>query len=258
VAKQQLHSGLAPIDVLTRTELEETLHKGMDGMLRDRYRGMDFIKIPAQFGQGNGGTITLNSGGTTDPYCGPEQGDFWMLNRANVVSSSYATDAAKYILFRGGTPSDPNNALSNRYLLSGQAFTPGASTMNAPAVPASTVAAQNTTSQAYTVVVTGGTATVTTVNGVPVGGGDGTYVVPAYGSIAVTYSVAPTWTWTATQAAAQLGQNQGIAYDPGQKKVYLEPGDQLYAQVFNTTAGVTYILSGEATRVPAEMKGKIL
>jgi hypothetical protein len=257
VAKQQLHSGLAPIDVLTRTELEETLHKGMDGMLRDRYRGMDFIKIPAQFGQGNGGTITLNSGGQTDPYCGPEQGDFWMLCRANVVSSNYATDAAKYVLFRGGTPSDPNNALSNRYLLNGQTFSPGGTTLTAPAVPASTVAAQNTTNQPYTVVISGGTATATLVNGINVGPGDGTYTVPAAGSIAVTYSAAPTWTWTATQLP-QLGQYQGIAYEPGQKKDYLEPGDQLYAQVFNTTAGATYILGGEAIRVPAEMKGKVL
>jgi hypothetical protein len=257
VAKQQLHSGLAPIDVLTRTELEETLHKGMDGMLRDRYRGMDFIKIPRQYGQGNGGTITLNSGGTTDPYCGPEQGDFWMLCRAIVVSSNYATDPAKYVLFRGGTPSDPNNALSNSFVLNGQVFSPGGTTLTTPAVPASGVAVQNATNQPYTVVISGGTATATTVNGVVVGPGDGTYIVPAAGAISVTYSVAPTWTWTGT-VTAQLGQYQGIAYEPGQKKDYLEPGDQLYAQVFNSVAGATYVLSGEAIRVPAEMKGKVL
>jgi hypothetical protein len=181
MAKQQLHSALAPIDILTREELEATQQKGMDAMLRDRFRGMDFIKIPAQFAQGNGGAVQLNTGGMTDPYCGPESGDFWMLVRAVVVSSAYSTDAAKYVLFRGGTPSDSANSLSSRYLLDGQAYS-------------------------------GGT----------------------------------------------LGQNQGIAYAPGQKKIYFEPGDQLYAQVFATTIGNTYILTGEAVRVPAEMKGKIL
>jgi hypothetical protein len=181
MAKQQLHSALAPIDLITREEMDESMHKGMDGMLRDRFRGMDFIKIPTQYGAGTGGTIQLNIGGGMDPYCGPEQGDFWMLIRAMVVSSVYASDAAKYVLFRGPTPSDATNALSGRYLLDGQVYGGGA-----------------------------------------------------------------------------LGQNQGIAYAPGQKKVYFEPGDQLYAQVFSTTVGNTYFLIGEAIRVPAEMKGKIL
>jgi hypothetical protein len=69
-----------------------------------------------------------------------------------------------------------------------------------PAVPASGVAQQNTNSYPVTVVVSGGTATVTTVNGVVVGAGDGTFVVPAYGSIAVTYTVAPTWLWSSATA----------------------------------------------------------
>jgi hypothetical protein len=65
-----------------------------------------------------------------------------------------------------------------------------------PAVPASTVAQQNVNGYPVQVVVSGGTATVTTVNGITVGAGDGTFVVPAYGSIAVTYSLAPTWAWS--------------------------------------------------------------
>lgn len=177
MAKQQLHSGLAPIDVLTRTELEETLHKNMDAMLRQQYRGVDFIKIPVQFGAGNGSGIQLNVAGQSDPYCGPEQGDFWMLIRLNVVSSAFLTDTAKYVVFRGGTPSDTVDSTQMRYLL--------------------------------------------------------------------TTGVAG-------------GQTQGIPYEPGQKKVYLEPGEQLYAQVFNTTIGNTYMMVGEAIRVPAEMKGKLL
>jgi hypothetical protein len=65
-----------------------------------------------------------------------------------------------------------------------------------PAVPASTVAAQNTSSYAVSVVISGGAATVTTVNGIVVGAGDGTYLVPSGGSIAVTYTIAPAWVWS--------------------------------------------------------------
>jgi hypothetical protein len=65
-----------------------------------------------------------------------------------------------------------------------------------PAVPASTVAAQNTNAYPVTVVVTGGAATVTTVNGIVVGAGDGTFLVPSGGSIAITYTVAPAWAWS--------------------------------------------------------------
>jgi hypothetical protein len=73
-----------------------------------------------------------------------------------------------------------------------------------PAVPPSGVGQQNPNAFPVTVVISGGTATVTVVNGLTVGPGDGTYVVPAYGSIAVTYSVAPTWVWSNAQSAALL------------------------------------------------------
>jgi hypothetical protein len=69
------------------------------------------------------------------------------------------------------------------------------STMAAPAVPASTVAVQNTNTVPVTVVITGGTMTAVIVNGVTVGTGAGTYVVPVAGTISMTYSVAPTWAW---------------------------------------------------------------
>jgi hypothetical protein len=66
-----------------------------------------------------------------------------------------------------------------------------------PAVPASTVPVQNPNAFPVNVVVAGGTVTSVSVNGVVVGAGDGTFVVPAFGSIAVTYSVAPTMVWSA-------------------------------------------------------------
>jgi hypothetical protein len=65
-----------------------------------------------------------------------------------------------------------------------------------PAVPASGTPATNTSPVAATVVVSGGTVSNVVVNGVSVGTGDGTYTVPSGQSITLTYSAAPTWTWT--------------------------------------------------------------
>jgi hypothetical protein len=65
-----------------------------------------------------------------------------------------------------------------------------------PAVPASTTPVTNTSALPATVVVSAGTLTNVSVNGATVGTGDGTYTVPPGGTIAITYSVAPTWTWT--------------------------------------------------------------
>jgi hypothetical protein len=92
-----------------------------------------------------------------------------------------------------------------------QAFSFGAPAIAQPAVPASTAAAQNVNAFPVQVVITGGTATVTTVNGVVVGTGDGTYVVPAYGSISVTYSAAPTWVWSAAAAAGDTATWNGTS-----------------------------------------------
>jgi hypothetical protein len=72
---------------------------------------------------------------------------------------------------------------------SGQGF-------STPAVPASTTPVTNTSPLPASVVISAGTLTNVSVNGVTVGAGDGTYTVPAGATIAVTYSVAPTWTWT--------------------------------------------------------------
>jgi hypothetical protein len=69
--------------------------------------------------------------------------------------------------------------------------------MAAPALPASTVAQTNTSGQNALVTVSGGTVTVVSVGGVPVGSVAGTFLVPAGGTIAVTYAVAPAWTWLA-------------------------------------------------------------
>lgn len=267
---QRIHNGLGPIDVLTKIELEEVHHKGIDRLLRARYEGVEAQRIPTVHAQGNGGVLQLGALSAGDPDLGPAEGDIWMLRRV-LVASNFITNQANfgvaladyYQVFRGSAPSDIANSYNPQYLLDGITYTAGngVTTIGAtPAVPASTVAAQNTSNQSYVVVVSGGTATVTTVNGVVVGGGDGTFTVPAFGSIAVTYSVAPTWTWTPTEATspATIGERVGIAYNAGTKSVFIQPGEQIYAQVFGSVAGVTYTLTGEAIRVPAEMKGKLL
>src|SRR3984957_7924549 len=163
--KQHLHSHLAPIDVLTRVELEETMTSKMDTYIRDLYRGVSYHEE-----NGNG------DGALKIAIQGPESGYAWSVK---IVSAQMTAIA-------GTVPSQP-------------------------AVPASTVAQQNTNNFPVTVVISGGTATSTSVNGVVVGGGDGTFVVPAFGSISVTYSVAPTWLWTGVASpdtlAVFLGDN---------------------------------------------------
>jgi hypothetical protein len=67
--------------------------------------------------------------------------------------------------------------------------------LTAPAVPLTTVAQANASAFPVAVTVTGGTVTVISVNGVASGLTSGIVVVPAGGTVAITYSVAPTWTW---------------------------------------------------------------
>lgn len=271
---QRLHSAFAPIDVLTRLDLEAMQHQWLEEAMRTKLRGLDAMRLPRVIGNGNGTTIQLFAN-ANEAAAGPEQGDIWMVRRV-IVKSSSLLDSAKYTLFKGSTPSDIVNSYGSLQLLDGQVVSPpvGASpiftTQVAPAVPASTVAAQNNTNQNYSVVISAGTLTQVSVNGIVVGTADGTYIVPPGGFISITYTVAPTWTWTATQTSPYftgstvpgssftLGQNVNIGYYPGTKAVLLQPGEQIYAQLTGTILGAQYLLEGEGIRVPAEMKGKVL
>lgn len=65
-----------------------------------------------------------------------------------------------------------------------------------PAIPASTVAATNTSARGMFVEVTGGTVTAVKVDTVTVGARvSGLFYVRPGSTIALTYSVAPTWQW---------------------------------------------------------------
>lgn len=54
------------------------------------------------------------------------------------------------------------------------------------------------------------------------------------------------------------GKAVNTGYYPSRRSVLLQPGEQIYAQVLTPTSGITYVMEGEAIRVPAEMKGKVL
>jgi hypothetical protein len=64
-----------------------------------------------------------------------------------------------------------------------------------PGVPATTVPVVSTFNYTVKVTITGGTMSNVVINGVSVGTGAGTYILPAFGTITLTYTVAPTWNW---------------------------------------------------------------
>jgi hypothetical protein len=78
-------------------------------------------------------------------------------------------------------------------------FSLTAATVSSPAVPSSGTATTNlvtnSTGTVVAVTITGGTLTFVYVNGVQAGTTAATYLVPVAGTISITYSVAPTWTW---------------------------------------------------------------
>lgn len=65
-----------------------------------------------------------------------------------------------------------------------------------PAIPASTTPVTNNSGRNMFVEIAGGTVTVVKVDGVTVGARvAGSFFVRAGSTIAITYSVAPTWQW---------------------------------------------------------------
>lgn len=98
------------------------------------------------------------------------------------------------------TTNIPANA--SRYRITDNAGINPKGNITTPAVPASTVAATNTTGYRATVYVKAGTLTVVTINGVSINqtATAGTafpipHLLDPGGTIAITYSVAPTWVW---------------------------------------------------------------
>lgn len=117
---------------------------------------------------------------------------------------------------------------------------------SAPVVPATTVAATNPARIAATVVVTGGTVTNVVVNGVSVGTGDGTYTVPGGATIALTYSAAPTWTWTWQTLYGGQAYLQAIAFTGTSATVTIQeaPDNSTWA----TLATFTAVTAGQTSQ----------
>lgn len=103
-------------------------------------------------------------------------------NQANSFAAEWG------VLLTAGKRTD-NAATNGTGVDQGNGFT-------TPAVPASTTPVTNTSPLPATVVISAGTLTNVSINGATAGTGDGTYTVPSGGTISITYSVAPTWTWT--------------------------------------------------------------
>jgi hypothetical protein len=78
--EQRMHSALAPIDVLTRAELDATLTHRFDSFIRDWYRGEDYVEYN---GNGNGATILS--------LPGPDSGYAWALKTVALVVNSGCT-----------------------------------------------------------------------------------------------------------------------------------------------------------------------
>lgn len=77
-------------------------------------------------------------------------------------------------------------------------------TVTSPGVPGTTVPYVSTYNDPVLVTVIGGTVSNVAINGSNVGSGDGTYLLPALGTITLTYSAAPTWSWTQVGGAHTL------------------------------------------------------
>jgi hypothetical protein len=76
------------------------------------------------------------------------------------------------------------------------AFFDPVTSVSTPSFPATTVAQVSTYNDPVLVTISAGTVTSVVINGTQVGTGDGSYLLPPLGSIAVTYTGSPTWVWT--------------------------------------------------------------
>jgi hypothetical protein len=109
-----------------------------------------------------------------------------------------------------------------------------------PALPASTVAATNTSGGTAYVTVTGGTVTHIAVNGSDVATATNyTATVPAGATIAVTYSSAPAWYWSAITPAVPASTVAAVNTTGQDVTVILAAGTTTHIAVNGTDRGTT-------------------
>ena len=108
-----------------------------------------------------------------------------------VVSGAPGTAATVNSLTTATIPTED----SGGKLYGGFQPAPDAGYITPPAVPATTVTYTNAFDSDAAVTVSGGTVTVIAVDGHATGITSGTVIVPVGKTIAITYSVAPSWNW---------------------------------------------------------------
>lgn len=126
-------------------------------------------------------------------------------------------------------------------------FTLAAPTVSAPAVPLTTVPVTNSTGTVVDVNVSGGTVTAVNVNGTASGQTSGHVYVPAGGTVSITYSVAPTWTWALPVTSASVSAGgaalpftaHGDQFAQGQVLIVDPSGTSDVVTVSGTPAGTS-------------------
>src|SRR5215469_2964064 len=198
----------APINLQDGTTIKQFAHSRIP-LLRDaNWQFSSFFDVTS--GAASGATATLITLPRTDVVC-----NYFHGSAIGNVAAGAVMKQLNYDPTRGN-----DGSITTKTELDGNAFgmdwgeqlTPGIRTDSAatngtsiddsagattPGVPLSGTPVTNTSPLPSTVVVSGGTGTNVTINGVAQGTFDGTYVVPGNGgTITLTYSSAPTWTWT--------------------------------------------------------------
>jgi hypothetical protein len=221
--------------------IEFDLGGKLDSMHQDMKTGMRKAAKPNRKTLGVAG----NSGpGATSPL---------LLQLPQYPSVDYTWEIIQAGLFGPDAHTDLVTAVSNPIVLA-----------------ATTVPAYNNNPQGINVSVQGGTVTVIAVNGTVTGLTSGTVYVPGGGTLTITYTVAPTLTSsnvvgpTGFVAASPLvnviadvfsgmsvDPNQvdfsaakissmfaGSIYNVGHKKIWVQPGEQVYALVYGLQVNV--------------------
>lgn len=101
MTRQRIHSNLGEFDTLTKEELRPVLDAAYERHLREKYRTLKIMKLPViqQTAPASGNLILAAQAGAGlgAPFCGPEQGFIWQLQRVMIVSSGGYIDQAGII-----------------------------------------------------------------------------------------------------------------------------------------------------------------
>jgi hypothetical protein len=245
------------LDILTPGELAKALHEHFHEsrfmrIQRMQLAGMRALKLPRiQFTATTTNFILGEAAGSAP--CGPEQGYIWLVRRI-LVASNVISDQASFQLYAGSDATASPLQLVDVVGNHGDNYGP---LVQVPTPAVSTTVYGNPNAFPVYVTLAGGVGiTAVTVNGGLVLTGNGTFLVPAFGTYSVTFSTtAPTAT---TAYYSPPGMNVNEAYYPGNKALWVWAGEQLYANLQGATVGNVYSLSGVALEVPTEMQGKII